>query len=379
MGTQPSSHEEAMVNDNVRFALGGTGVRIIDQRQLPNRLEHLTLSTPQECFDAIATLAVRGAPAIGIFCAHALAVLVPQLPAQDFPQLQAGARELADYLVSSRPTAVNLHWAAERMMRVVDAHAPGGQGEGGTVADASSAGVAAADAWPQVRERLYRSLRAEALAIRAEDAAACKAMAEHGLSLLEDGDGVVPHCNAGPLVSSQYGTALEPLILGTERDMTFHVFADETRPLLQGARLTAYELHQAGVDVTVMCDNMASVVMGQGRVQACIVGADRVAANGDVANKVGTNGLAIVAAHYGVPFYVVCPTSTIDPACATGADIPIELRDPDEVGLKYFAEPVVPEGVSCFNPSFDVTDHSLVTAIVTEQGIFRAPYSFDDE
>ena len=358
-----------MVNDNVTFALGGTEVRIIDQRQLPNRLVYLTLSTPQECYDAIATLAVRGAPAIGIFCAHALAVLVPQLPADDYSQLQTGAHDLASYLVSSRPTAVNLKWAAERMTRVVDSFAP----------DASPAKAADPSPWQSVREQLYRSLRAEALAIRAEDAAACRAMAEHGLSLLSDGDGVVTHCNAGPMVSSQYGTALGPLILGAERGMSFHVFADETRPLLQGARLTAHELHQAGVDVTVMCDNMASVVMGQGRVQACIVGADRVAANGDVANKVGTNGLAIVAAHYSVPFYVVCPTSTIDPACATGADIPIELRDPDEVGSKYFAEPVVPEGVSCFNPSFDVTDHSLVTAIVTEQGIFRAPYSFDDE
>ena len=347
--------------DNVRFALGGTSVRILDQRALPGQVSYLEPSTPQECYDAIATLAVRGAPAIGIFAAHALAVLVPQLPAADFAQLRQGAHELSDYLVSSRPTAVNLRVCAERMMRVVDA---AGQGDG------------AEGDWPAIREQLHRDLRAEALAIRAEDAAACTAMAEHGLSLLHDGDGIVTHCNAGPLVSSTYGTALGPILLGTERGMTFHVFADETRPLLQGARLTAYELSRAGVDVQVMCDSMASVVMGQGRVQACIVGADRVAANGDVANKVGTNCLAIVAAHYGVPFYVICPTTTIDASCATGADIPIEQRDPAEVSQLHFQEPMVPAGVPCFNPSFDVTDHSLVSAIVTEQGVFRPPYSF---
>ena len=357
-----------MINDNIRFALGGTGVRIIDQRQLPNRLDYLELSTPQECYDAIATLAVRGAPAIGIFCAHALAVLVPQTAASDYAQLHRAARELADFLVSSRPTAVNLRWAAGRMMRVVESFDPARP-------DAHAQGDSPSD-WPRTCELVHRALRAEALAIQAEDTAACKAMAEHGLSLLHDGDGVVTHCNAGPLVASGYGTALGPLLLGAEQGMTFHVFADETRPLLQGARLTAYELAQAGIDVTVMCDNMASVIMGKGLVQACLVGADRVAANGDVANKVGTNGLAIVAAHYGIPFYVVCPTSTIDAACATGAQIPIEQRDPAEVSSKHFAQPMVPAGVACFNPAFDVTDHSLVSAIITEEGIHRPPYNF---
>ena len=348
-----------MAIDNVKFALGGTGVRIVDQRQLPNELAYLDLATPEECHNAIATLAVRGAPAIGIFCAHALAVLIAQLPADSFRQLHDQAHNLADYLVSSRPTAVNLKWAAERMMRLVDEAEPSTPGE-----------------WSARHEQLLRNLRAEALAIRSEDEASCKAMAEHGLSLLEDGMGIVTHCNAGPLASSRYGTALGPILLGAERGMTFHVFADETRPLMQGSRLTAFELHEAGVDVTVMCDNMASVVMGQGRVQACFVGADRVAANGDTANKVGTNGLAIVAAHYGVPFYIVCPTSTIDASCTSGAQIPIEQRDGSEVGTLGFEQPMVPEGVACFNPSFDVTDHGLISAIITEEGIVRPPFSF---
>jgi len=202
----------------------------------------------------------------------------------------------------------------------------------------------------------------------------CRAISEFGLSLLRDGDGVLTHCNAGPLATSRYGTALGPLFLGKERGMEFHVFADETRPLLQGARLTSYELYNAGIDVTLICDNMASLVMKNGWVQACLVGCDRVAANGDTANKIGTSGVAVLAKYYGIPFYVLGPTSTIDRNCKKGNEIQIELRDPEEIKSKFYREPVAPAGVKCYNPAFDVTDHSLISAIVTEKGICRAPY-----
>lgn len=203
----------------------------------------------------------------------------------------------------------------------------------------------------------------------------CRAISEYGLSLIKDGDGVLTHCNAGPLATSRYGTALGPLFLGKERGMNFHVFSDETRPLLQGARLTSYELQKAGIDVTLICDNMASIVMKNGWVQACFVGCDRVAANGDTANKIGTSGVAILAKHYGIPFYVLGPTSTIDLNCPDGDHIPIELRDPDEIREKWYAEPMALPEVKCYNPAFDVTDHTLIAGIVTEKGICRAPYT----
>ena len=193
--------------------------------------------------------------------------------------------------------------------------------------------------------------------------------------MLKDGDGVLTHCNAGPLATSKYGTALGPLLLGKEKGMNFRVFADETRPLLQGARLTSFELHSAGVDVTLICDNMASIVMKNGWVDAVFVGCDRVAANGDAANKIGTSGVAILAKHYGIPFYVLGPTSTIDMNCKTGDDIEIELRDPSEIKEKFYEKPMAPEGVKCYNPAFDVTDNSLIAGIITEKGIARAPFT----
>ena len=203
----------------------------------------------------------------------------------------------------------------------------------------------------------------------------CRAISEYGLRLIKDGDGVLTHCNAGPLATSRYGTALGPLFLGHEQGMKFRVFSDETRPLLQGARLTSYELQQAGIDVTLICDNMASIVMKNGWVQACFVGCDRVAANGDTANKIGTSGVAILARHYGVPFYVLGPTSTIDLNCPTGEEIQIELRDPEEIRSKFYLQPMAPAGVKCYNPAFDVTDHALISGIVTEKGICRPPYA----
>jgi methylthioribose-1-phosphate isomerase len=203
----------------------------------------------------------------------------------------------------------------------------------------------------------------------------CRAISEHGLSLIKEGAGILTHCNAGPLATSRYGTALGPLFLGRERGMKFRVFADETRPLLQGARLTSYELSRAGIDVTLICDNMASIVMKNGWIDACFVGCDRVAANGDVANKIGTSGVSILAKYYGIPFYVLGPTSTIDMRCGTGADIKIELRAPEEIKEKFYARPMAPREVACYNPAFDVTDNALIAGIVTEKGISRPPYA----
>ena len=224
-------------------------------------------------------------------------------------------------------------------------------------------------------EEIVEILGAEAKEIQAEDQRMCRAISEYGLSLIKDGDGILTHCNAGPLATSSYGTALGPLFLGKERGMNFHVFSDETRPLLQGARLTSYELQKAGIDVTLICDNMASIVMKNGWIQACFVGCDRVAANGDAANKIGTSGVAILARYYGIPFYVLGPTSTIDMNCKTGADIKIELRNPDEIKKKFYEKPMALEEVKCYNPAFDVTDHELIAGIITEKGICRAPYT----
>ena len=328
-----------------------TSVVILDQTLLPNREEYLTLRAPEEMFEAIQLLRVRGAPAIGICAGYCLAALAEQRRGLPPDRFRAELHRLSAYLSSSRPTAVNLSWALNRLGKL--AHA---------MADAAPAQIAAA-------------LREEALAIHREDIAMCRAISEHGLTLLKDGDGVLTHCNAGPLATSQYGTALGPLLLGTERGMRFRVFADETRPLLQGARLTAYELDRAGVDVTLICDNMASMVMKNGWVNACFVGCDRVAANGDAANKIGTSGVAILAKHYGIPFYVLGPTSTIDLGCPDGDHIQIELRDPEEIKSKFYAQPMAPAGVKCYNPAFDVTGHSLIAGIVTEKGICRPPYS----
>ena len=203
-----------------------------------------------------------------------------------------------------------------------------------------------------------------------EDAAACRRIGENALAFLKPGMGILTHCNAGHLAVSEYGTALAPIYLGEERGYGFKVFVDETRPLLQGARLTAYELSRAGVDATLICDNMASLVMSKGWVQAVVVGCDRVAANGDVANKIGTSGVAILAHHYGIPFYVLGPTSTIDTRCATGADIVIEERDPKEITDMWYAHRMAPDGIKAYNPSFDVTPHELISAIITEKGVY---------
>ncbi len=337
--------------DNVKLSDDRSAVIIIDQTKLPAVTEYLTLQTAKDLYDAIFELKVRGAPAIGICAGFGIYILARSIDTEDMEVFYKKFSEYKEYLNSSRPTAVNLSWALNRMEKVVT--------------DNRGLGV----------REILGLLEKECLLIQEEDMEMCRAISEYGLSLIHDGDGILTHCNAGPLATSRYGTALGPLFLGKERGMEFKVFADETRPLLQGARLTSYELQKAGIDVTLICDNMASLVMKNGWVQACFVGCDRVAANGDTANKIGTSGVAILAKHYGIPFYVLGPSSTIDMNCRTGDDIEIELRNPDEIKSKFYERPMALSEVKCYNPAFDVTDHSLISGIVTEHGICRAPYT----
>ena len=335
--------------ENIRYDKAAEELVILDQTLLPNEEKFLRLTTAEEMYDAIKTLKVRGAPAIGICAAYSMYVLARSIPEDvDF---YAKLEEYGAYLNSSRPTAVNLSWAIREMLKT------------------------AKENLSLPRAALLEVLYEQAAAIHKDDIAKCTAISEYGLTVVKDGDGILTHCNAGPLATSQYGTALGPILLGTERGMKFRVFSDETRPLLQGARLTSYELQRAGVDVTLICDNMASIVMKNGWVQACFVGCDRVAANGDAANKIGTSGVAILAKHYGIPFYVLGPTSTIDMDCPDGAHIPIEERDPDEIKTMWYEKPMALPDVKCYNPAFDVTNHSLIAGIITEKGICRAPYT----
>lgn len=336
--------------DNVKLSEDGTAVVIIDQTKLPTATEYITLHTAKDLYDAIFELKVRGAPAIGICAGFGIYCLARTIKAETYETFYQEFKVFKDYLDSSRPTAVNLSWALNRMDDLVKANCQ-----------------------KPVKE-IVELLGRECQLIQDEDILMCKAISEHGLTLLKDGDGILTHCNAGPLATSRYGTALGPLFLGKEQGYEFKVFADETRPLLQGARLTSYELQKAGIDVTLICDNMASIVMKNGWIQACFVGCDRIAANGDAANKIGTSGVAILAKHYGIPFYVLGPSSTIDLNCKTGDEIEIELRNPDEIKKKFYEQPMALEEVACYNPAFDVTDHTLITGIVTERGICYAPY-----
>ena len=330
----------------VRLSQDGSAVIILDQTCLPGSEVYVSLSSAEEIWEAIYRLKVRGAPAIGIAAAYGMAVCAQQFGEQSFSVFFQKFTEVKKYLASSRPTAVNLFMALDRMEKVVVAHS--------------------VNPVPEIVELL----RVEAEAIRAEDAAACRKIGENCLSLLRPGMGILTHCNAGHLAVSEYGTALAPVYLGEERGYGFKVFADETRPLLQGARLTAYELQKVGVDVTLICDNMASTVMRKGWVHAVVVGCDRVAANGDVANKIGTSGVAILARHYKIPFYVLGPTSTIDGSCPDGDSIVIEERNPDEVTEMWYSRRMAPKDVKVYNPAFDITPHELITAIITEKGIF---------
>ena len=337
--------------DTVRLDDENNAVVIIDQTKLPGKIEIISLHTAQEIWDEIYLLQVRGAPAIGVAAAYGIYVLAKQMDTEDYDTFYREFVRQKEYLDSSRPTAVNLSWALNRMQRVVEAHS------GETVA--------------QIKEALHR----ESVAIQEEDIWVCRMIGEHGLTLVKPGDGILTHCNAGQLATSKYGTATAPIYLGEERGYHFHVFADETRPLLQGARLTAFELQSSGVDVTLICDNMSATVMKNGWVNAVFVGCDRVAANGDAANKIGTSVVAAVAKYYGVPVYICAPTSTIDLNTPTGAEIKIEQRPAEEVTEMWYKERMAPEGIKVFNPAFDVTDHELIAGIVTEYGVARAPYT----
>ncbi|MGL4461943.1 MAG: S-methyl-5-thioribose-1-phosphate isomerase, partial [Planctomycetia bacterium] len=315
-------------------------LRLIDQTKLPTELVHLDCVDPPMVWEAIRELRVRGAPAIGIAAAYGV-VLGAQL-ATDAPGFAAAVRQTADYLRSSRPTAVNLFWALDRMGRALDRLTAAAAGPAESVA----------------------ALLAEAHAIRAEDRAMCIAIGRHGAELMPIGAGVLTHCNTGALATADFGTALSVIFHAHAAGRNIHAYVDETRPLLQGSRLTAWELKQRGVPATLICDNMAALVMREKKVQAVIVGADRIAANGDTANKIGTYGVAVAAKAHGVPFYVAAPSSTFDLTLADGAGIPIEERNPREI-THGFGRQTAPDDVAVYNPAFDVTPGELVTAFVT--------------
>ena len=336
---------------NIRYDKAAEALYILDQTLLPTEETEIRLETAEQMYDAIRSLRVRGAPAIGICAAYCLYALARTIDAPDMDGFLEQLKAYSGYLNSSRPTAVNLSWALNVQLETAEAHRQEG------------------------REAVLEALYEQAVEIHEDDIAKCKAISEFGLSLLKEGDGVLTHCNAGPLATSRYGTAQGPFLLAAEKGMRLRVFADDTRPLLQGARLTSYELQKGGVDVTLICDNMASIVMKNGWVQACFVGCDRVAANGDTANKIGTSGVAILAKHYGIPVYVLGPTSTVDMACPDGEHIPIELRDGEEIKNLWYEKPMALPEVKCYNPAFDVTDHALITAIVTEKGICYPPFT----
>jgi methylthioribose-1-phosphate isomerase len=337
------------VIEPVRWSSKGRGVRILDQRELPIREVYQNLRTVDAVFAAIQSLAVRGAPAIGIAAAMGATLAIDE-SVPDVATAKRAFADACDRLNASRPTAVNLHWALERMKR--SAHAQQGS----------------------VRS-LLDALRVEATRILDEDRVMCRAIGEHGAALIEDGARVLTHCNAGALATGGMGTALAAIYVATEQGKHVEVFADETRPLLQGSRLTAWELARVGIPTTVLIDGAAASLMRRGDIDLCIVGADRIARNGDVANKIGTYSLAIAARHHGIPFYVAAPASTFDPAISSGEEILIEQRNGDEVRCG-FGRLTAPAGVSIYNPAFDVTPASLITAIVSDLGVHQPPYAF---
>ncbi|MBU5331995.1 MAG: S-methyl-5-thioribose-1-phosphate isomerase [Anaerocolumna aminovalerica] len=346
-----SSKKSIMDYETVALDDGKSALVIIDQTQLPYNTEILELTKQEDIWDAIYLLKVRGAPAIGVAAAIGIYLAAKEIKADSYDEFYQQFLKAKEYLASARPTAVNLFWALDRMDEVVKANQ-----------DKSVA---------EIKELLHK----EAVEIKEEDIWVCKQIGEYGLSLVKPGDGLLTHCNAGQLATAKYGTATAPMYLGQERGYNFKIFADETRPLLQGARLTAYELHESGLDVTLICDNMSATVMKNGWVNAVFVGCDRVAANGDTANKIGTSVVATVAKRYNVPVYICAPTSTIDLNTKTGADIHIEQRPAEEVTEMWYKKRMAPDGVKVFNPAFDVTDNDLIAGIVTEYGIARAPYT----
>lgn len=322
-------------------------IRLLDQSRLPGAVEFLTCRTYQDVADAIRQLKVRGAPAIGVTAALGVALGAQAVEAADYEIFARSVFAIGDELAATRPTAVNLFWAIERMKRKLES----------------------------LRGQSIRSIKhaliVEAQQILEEDVALCRAMGRYGAGLIEDGQTVLTHCNAGSLATAGYGTALGVIRAAWEQGKKIQVIADETRPVLQGARLTAWELMQDHIPVTLITDNMAGTLMRQGKIHLCIVGADRIAANGDVANKIGTYSVAVLAKAHNIPFYVAAPYSTIDLKTASGADIPIEQRNPVEVTTIHGSHPVAPDGVAVYNPAFDVTPAELITRIITERGVFK--------
>ncbi len=338
--------------ETVRLNEENNTLSVIDQTLLPYELKIAELKDIRDIWDAIYLLKVRGAPAIGVAAAIGIYVVSLEIKTEDRSDFDRQFKKNKEYLNSARPTAVNLSWALERMERVL---------------------VKEPDL--PVSE-IKKCLKDEALKIKKEDTQMCLSIGENALTLLKKGSRLLTHCNAGQLATTRYGTATAAMYLGHERGYDFHIYCDETRPLLQGARLTAYELSAAGMDVTLCCDNMVASLMRQGMIDAVLVGCDRVAANGDVANKIGTSVVATVARRYNVPFYVCGPTSTIDSLTKTGNDITIEQRPEKEVTEMWYEKRMAPEGIKVYNPAFDITDNELITAIITERGIHRAPYCF---
>ncbi len=328
-------------------------LELTDQRRLPAEFVKIKCTQIEQVYDAISTLAVRGAPAIGVAAAYGL-VLGMQKPvhADDSKKSIAALAQSCEYLASSRPTAVNLFWAIERVRTKTEEF----------LADKPQADL----------HSLREFILAEAHRIRQEDIEMCRRIGANGEKFIEDNAGILTHCNAGALATAGQGTALSLMFEAQKRGKKFNVYADETRPLLQGARLTAWELLQAGIDVTVVCDNTAGWLMKQGRINAVITGADRIAANGDTANKIGTYSLSILAREHGIPLYIAAPSSTFDLTITSGVEIPIEERSPDEV-MSFGENKTAPDGVKVYNPAFDITQAADITAIVTERGVIEKP------
>lgn len=330
----------------VGFDTQNNALVIIDQTKLPNEEVIRNLKTKEEIYDAIKTLKLRGAPCIGVSAAVAMAVLSNDSRACGEEAFINEFEQNADYLVSSRPTAVNLSWAVNEMKKVLF------------------------NCKGQSLDSIKKALNIRATEILEDDIATCRAIGGYGAEILKDTDAIITHCNAGRLACVKYGTALSPVYVAKEQGHNIKVYADETRPLLQGARLTAYELTKEGIDTTVVCDSMSSYVMKNGLVGAVLTGADRIARNGDTANKIGTSSLAIVAKHYGIPFYVCAPASTFDRSAENGDSIVIEMRDEAEISELWYEKRMTPESAKALNPAFDITDSSLITAFITEKGIF---------
>ena len=325
------------------------GLQLIDQTRLPVEYTQVVCTDVEQVWDAIKRLVVRGAPAIGVAAGYGVCIGIKNSKAATGSELLNEVRKVCDYLATSRPTAVNLFWALDRMKKIA------GENQALPV------------------ERIKEALLDEAHKICQEDRDICRAIGRNGATLLEDGQTVLTHCNAGALATADYGTALAVIFAAVEEGKKIAVYADETRPLLQGARLTAWELAREGIDVTLICDNMAAQVMKEGRIDKVITGADRIARNGDAANKIGTYGVALLAKAHNIPFYIAAPKSTFDMSLASGEDIPIEQRDPDEI-TNGFGKRTAPEGINVYNPAFDVTPHHLIHGIITEEGIITEPY-----